>query len=275
MANILVERNSLSDIANSIRAKLGVQTTYKPSQMADAIDSISGITPTGTISITSNGTVDVTQYANASVDVPTGDIPHEVPEGYTQLKYCESSGTQIVDTGVKPTVNTKIQIKFFYLQTGTYSGYVTPTGCQTPPISIYSRNTFGVGGYCTFGDKVDFTSTFQAYFPTDDAPIYEICKTGATVIQPPYTDRVYSTQATAMSGSDTTTIAIFGRNNAGVYERKCPIRFFREKIWEGETLVRDYVPCMIDATEEVGLYDVVGGEFYHNIGTGVLVGGEY
>jgi hypothetical protein len=105
MANILVERNSLSDIADSIRAKNGTQTTYKPSEMAAAIDALpsggitptgeleitangtynvtnyasaevdvpqSGITPTGTISITQNGTVDVTQYANASVNVPTG-----------------------------------------------------------------------------------------------------------------------------------------------------------------------------------------------------------
>lgn len=72
MANVLVERSYLEDIADSIRGKLGVADTYKPSEMSDAIDSISGggITPTGTINISSNGTHDVTQYATAAVAVP-------------------------------------------------------------------------------------------------------------------------------------------------------------------------------------------------------------
>lgn len=72
MANVLVERSYLEDIADSIRGKLGVADTYKPSEMSDAIDSISGggITPTGTININSNGSHDVTQYASAAVAVP-------------------------------------------------------------------------------------------------------------------------------------------------------------------------------------------------------------
>lgn len=77
MANVFVEESSLQDIADAIRSKNGTQNTYKPSQMADAITDLpsGGITPTGTVNITTNGTHDVTNYESASVNVPTGTTP--------------------------------------------------------------------------------------------------------------------------------------------------------------------------------------------------------
>lgn len=76
MSKAAITEQYLEDIADAIRSKTGLSTeTYLPSEMAPAIMTISGgggITPTGTISISENGIYNVTTYASAEVDVPTG-----------------------------------------------------------------------------------------------------------------------------------------------------------------------------------------------------------
>lgn len=42
MAEVLVQDSSLQDIADAIREKNGTETTYKPSEMGDAVREISG-----------------------------------------------------------------------------------------------------------------------------------------------------------------------------------------------------------------------------------------
>ena len=85
----LIDTSVLTNIADAIREKLGVQTTYKPGDMPEAIESISGggITPTGTKSITANGTYDVASFASAEVSVPQSGI---TPTGTKQISVTQN-----------------------------------------------------------------------------------------------------------------------------------------------------------------------------------------
>ena len=76
----IISNSYLEDIADAIRYKKGTEETFYPSQMGDAIRSIEGIVPTGTMEIDDNGVYDVTEKAEVNVDVNPDLRPLSVSE---------------------------------------------------------------------------------------------------------------------------------------------------------------------------------------------------
>lgn len=112
MSRGTIDLDSLYDIGNAIRSKLGVTTKYHPNQMAGVIELIEGggITPTGTKNITSNGVFDVTQFASAAVNVPVPRMttPEVMDSGALAMNTSYSAGMASPGTNVKLLVMTMV-----------------------------------------------------------------------------------------------------------------------------------------------------------------------
>lgn len=197
--------------------------------------------------------------------IPSG---YSLPSNYQKLLYADSSEEQICDTGVHPTLETRLEVAGYYIP-GTYGSYKHMLGCDNPQIYIATNGIEAIH-YWGFGNRTDFARIRNNYA---GVPIWTVDKTEGRITNPPFADQATACGATSMSGSADTTIGIFGRFDGRSPKQLAPARIYRVRIWENDVLIRCIFPVLKDGTE-VCLYDVVNGIYMPNLGTAPLVGGS-
>ena len=188
-------------------------------------------------------------------------VPRSLPNGYTQVEYIESDKGQHIDTGFKPSSNTKIK-----MVVGGWPATIAAAalyGTRTASndwIECYSASTdqyrFVYGGNSVYFD------TTVSY---DDK--VTVIQDKNTIIIGNHTQTVAEKTFTC-----TTNLYLFAYNNNGTVAHRGAIILYSCQIYENDVLVRDYVPC-INPNGEIGLYDMVDGVFYANVGTGAFTAG--
>lgn len=180
----------------------------------------------------------------------------KLPTGYTELSYIQSTGTQYVDTGLKPNQDSRVLIKLSTSETGSHTVFGADLS--------WTDNGFALGvGFTHYGKETGTISGVNNGSPHEvDFNKNIISMDGSTVLT-----------MGASTFSIPHNLVLFANNRAGGIQEKTTMVLYYCRIFDGDTLLRDYIPCT-NASGAVGLYDLVGKQFYGNAGTGTFTAGD-
>lgn len=206
----------------------------------------------------------VKRYKGTNIIYSASRLPAE----FQEVEYLESSGTQYIDSGYVPKLETKLQVKSSLNNTGT-----THDGCL-----LGTRNSPQEQFLIWFNDNNNninisprirkINNIVYANFNYDEKIVVIFDKNGAIINGTTYS----ITPPTSLTISHNLTI--FALNDNGTIDsRYFTGKLYELKLWDNSVLIRNFVPCYRKADNVAGLYDLVNGVFYTNAGTGSFVVG--
>ena len=191
-----------------------------------------------------------------------------LPEGYMQLEYIESTGTQYIDLGLKGNLTTCAEIKFNKITASSYN-VISLFGDNTtsslsidfilPTSSNNARNN-------RFGNKV---VSVTEVFSLNTIYTLKINKIGTFINN--VLKIIYNTSTDFTTASNLLIFRCGGLSNT-YWGGTSRIYYF--KLWDNNVLIRDMIPAQRISDGVIGMYDIINNIFYTNAGTGVFQGPE-
>ena len=178
--------------------------------------------------------------------------------GYTQLEYIESTGTQYIDTGIVPNQDTSVRLDAQYLDYNSGSNGILFGARTSSTANVYVVQRLTAGdwnmGYNNGSVIVGTADTNRHIFYKNK--------------QYQYLDGELKGTGTYSAFTCPGTAILFGFNNNGTPNTTdFPAKVYSLKIYDNNTLVRNFIPVVNNTTGKIGMYDTVGGRFYGNAAT--------
>lgn len=292
----------ISNAYNSIETKGGTVPVNKNTEnLASAIESIEGVA-IYTVTFDSDGGTEVSSQVVISGNVAvepispekdeymfkywtlngevydfstpvTSDITlvamWETTKEYIELEYIECSGTQYIDTGVILNANIKIEDWI----TGNIDN-VSLNGSDGPDSSTSKfrfKYGFNLGNWAIgYADK--WLSIYKTSKPIDTNTFYKFTiGKGIQKIEPDIFSYEYNYE---LGAYPTRTMLLFAlRENTNKIMYATNLKRKECKIYNGDTLIRDFIPVIRKSDNVAMMYDLVNSEFYPNVGTGSFTAG--
>ncbi len=189
-----------------------------------------------------------------------------LPNGYTAVEYIESTGEQYINTGYVPNTNTRVVMEGVFTAPTSAENYdFVAFGVDS---STYDRFEFAYNSDMSILRTDNSSRGFNDIIVCDGEKHIIDCSPSSLTI-----DGINYFKET-QSSRPTYDLFIFASNMAGTPYFHAKMKLYSCKIYEGNTLVRDYVPA-VNALKMKGLYDLVNKTFRMTLSdTNFLAGGE-
>ena len=181
----------------------------------------------------------------------------------TPIEYIQSSGTQYINSGFIPKATTRTIMKAEPMSWSAWSAFfgtrnaTSPTASQAyiaavPAATLYRSDYFG--------------SSLTAETPT----IMQITNIDKNKNICSFNNIMITNTSSTVNA--TTNMFLLALNDVGTAKYFLSAKLYSCKIYDGDTLVRDFIPIKT-TTNVYGLWDKVNKVFYPNAGTGTFTGG--
>lgn len=190
--------------------------------------------------------------------------PSRLPAGYQEVEYIESTGTQYIDTGIKPSTQIKTVSRSALTDLTAFSleGINSTSGLWTwGSTSRLEYFESRVGNNAS-------TSWRASSVPVDmQIHTFEIASGSQKIDGTEYaTDVVTSTNPYP--------VMLFARvTDNGYVNEFARCRAYDFKAYSGSQIIMHLIPCYEIDTGEIGMFDVTNFKFYTNAGTGTFIKG--
>lgn len=179
------------------------------------------------------------------------------------VEYLESSGTQYINTGVKPSNNTRVVCDFQFVNTAS-TQYLF---CARGVASGYA-NRFGLLLHASGYFRSDYGSTnvnFSTSVTVGDR--HTVDKNGATCT---IDDTSVTNTIATFTGSY--EMNLFAGNTGGSATELATVKVYSCQVYDNDNLIRDFRPCY-DPDGVACLYDEVTETYFYNQGKGNFIAG--
>lgn len=192
-----------------------------------------------------------------------------------QLKVCSTdiylkcNGAQYFDSGFKANQDTKVEVDYTPMESGTMTIYCCRDGLRVNTFTCFSP----VG---TTSTRYDYNTSQNTIASNPIAGVRRYIVADKNKF---YIDGVLKYTATYSNFQSTNTM-IFGCSNANGYDNYSKFKYHIIKIYDNGTLVRHFVPVPTGlqigsyTVPSNGMFDIVNQQFYPNQGSGTFTYGK-